>query len=151
MLRSRNRILDKHTIIDTFCSIWTSHHISHLRLCLRCDQDVTLLWEIHSRKTNQWYCLSFFELRLLTTSLVYSNFSYENRQNIDFLPSSQDSNVYLRNLHTFIRPTQWTHLVKRLHMCEIVCWRKCTWHKQNMIRPKKDTKLCLRVEKWSTV
>ena len=65
-----------------------------------------------------------------------------NTSLFDFLPSSQDSNVYLRNLHTFIRPTQWTHLVKRLHMCEIVCWRKCTWHKQKhwRILHENDTK-----------
>ena len=31
------QILDKHTILDMFCSKWTSHNISHLWLCLRCD------------------------------------------------------------------------------------------------------------------
>jgi hypothetical protein len=60
----------------------------------------------------------------------------------DFLPSNQDSNVYPRNIHTSIRPTQWTHSVKRLRMCEIVCWRKSTWHKQKhwRILHENDTK-----------
>jgi hypothetical protein len=34
---------------------------------------------------------------------------FQNEGNMslfDFLPSSQDSNVYPRNIHTFIRPTQ---------------------------------------------
>jgi hypothetical protein len=54
----------------------------------------------------------------------------------------EDSNIYPRNIHTFIRPSQWTHSAKRLRMCEIVCWRKSTWHKQKhwWILHENDTK-----------
>ena len=31
------QILNKHTIVYMLCSIWTSYHISHLRLSLGCD------------------------------------------------------------------------------------------------------------------
>jgi len=31
------QILDKHTIIDMFCSIWVSHRISYFRVLLWCD------------------------------------------------------------------------------------------------------------------
>ena len=31
------QILDKHTIVDVFCSKWTSHCISQLRVRLRCN------------------------------------------------------------------------------------------------------------------
>jgi len=31
------QILVKHTIIDTFCSKWTSYRISHIRIRLWCD------------------------------------------------------------------------------------------------------------------
>jgi hypothetical protein len=46
-----------------------------------------------------------------------------------FLESSKEFNAYPHNIHTFIRPTQWPHSVKRLRMCDIVCWNKSTWHK----------------------
>jgi len=36
-MTSHYQILDKHTIIDMYCSKWTSHCISHFRLCLWCD------------------------------------------------------------------------------------------------------------------
>jgi len=29
--------LDRYTIFDKFCSKWTSHYISHFRLCLLCN------------------------------------------------------------------------------------------------------------------
>jgi len=36
-LTSFRQILNKHTIVDMFYSKWTSHLISHLRLCLRLE------------------------------------------------------------------------------------------------------------------
>jgi len=36
-MTSHYQILDKHTIVDMFCSKWTPHHNSHLRLCLWCE------------------------------------------------------------------------------------------------------------------
>ena len=36
-MMSHYRILNKHTIIDMFCSQWTYRHISHIRFRLRCD------------------------------------------------------------------------------------------------------------------
>jgi hypothetical protein len=60
------------------------------------------------------------------TQLAESSFLCRFRVESDFLESSKEFNAYLHNIHTFIRPTQWPHSVKRLRMCDIVCWNKST-------------------------
>jgi hypothetical protein len=51
------------------------------------------------------------------------------QRRISFVLGYLHTNVYPHNIHTFIWPTQWPYSVKRLRMCEIVCWIKSTCHK----------------------
>jgi hypothetical protein len=66
-----------------------------------------------------------------------SVFSWKKEYIENYDAISQDFNIYPRNIHT-----QWTHSVKRLRMCEIIGWRKITWHKQKYWRilHENDTK-----------
>ena len=62
--------------------------------------------------------------------------------------------MFTRNIHTFIRPTQWPHSVKHLCMCKIVCWKKAHGTNQNIYGFYTTTtqkggfiKLCVKIKK----
>ena len=55
------------------------------------------------------------------------------------LPSRKEFNVDPPNIHT---TWQWTHLRKRLRMCEFVCWwRKCRMCKNRIVEEQKHWRI----------
>jgi hypothetical protein len=113
---------------------WT-HSVKHLRMC-----------KIPKFKIVEFFVVNFICVRLFAVGNYYAidclhltsswrhvhvriwvSWTKEIRLCLIFFHPVKTPNVYPHNIHTFIRPTQWTHSVKHLRMCKIVCFIDNTW------------------------
>jgi len=81
-MTSSHQILDKHIIVDVFCSKWTSHRISHLRLCLRFEIALRNPFSQNKSTIVYIYWLVFY------LACLCCHLRYQNKFNI--------SNFYIR-------------------------------------------------------
>ena len=63
------QILDIHTIIDMFCSKLTSHLISQIRFCLRCDIVQRNLFS-QNKSTIVYICMVFFTSTIIPVAVL---------------------------------------------------------------------------------
>jgi hypothetical protein len=90
----------------SFVSIWFKK-IKQQRISFVLGYLRMILWKISTAISIKHRILATFDIKKILTTCM------------PFLESSKESNAYPRNIHT---TWQWTHLGKRLRMCEIVCW-----------------------------